>query len=150
VRPTAADSAASGELQPSEETHELKEACTQENQEVPKGKAECRARVAEETITEEDAEGKGEDHVSGRSVGDATGCAREESQGNDGRENGGGDVSGAVSGEEEDIGEDACAAQKPSGLSEQEELREEAGCVLWDLAANESQAEFLVISWPKP
>lgn len=33
-------------------------------------------------------------------------------------------------------------AQKPE--CEQEELREEAGCVLWDLAANESQAEFLV------
>lgn len=43
--------------------------------------------------------------------------------------------------------EDTCnegVLQKPSGLSEQEELREEAGCVLWDLAANESQAEFLV------
>lgn len=38
---------------------------------------------------------------------------------------------------EPDQDEDAC---KPS----QEEMREEAGCVLWDLAANESQAEFLV------
>ncbi|KAG0579041.1 hypothetical protein KC19_4G067800 [Ceratodon purpureus] len=150
----AADPASSGELEPLEEPKKVKEACTQEGEQ----KAECRAGVAGRTSAE-DAAASGKrkreepeavtNPVAERFVGDATGCAHAECEGrdrHDGRENCGQDLGGAVTGEE-DIGEDTCtdgAVQKLSGLSEQEELREEAGCVLWDLAANESQAEFLV------
>lgn len=154
VKAAAADSSSldgSGGVQLLEDALKVKEACIPEKVELLEGKAECGGVVSEETVTEDvAARGEREEAVTdpGRCVGDAAGCCREEGDGKGAhdRDNGGEDTGGAVSGED-DVGEDACkeeALQKSAGLSDPEELREEAGCVLWDLAASESQAEFLV------
>ena len=152
VKPAAADSsksAASGDGQLSEGPLKVKEACTQEKQAPLERKPEFRvSETSADNAAVEEREEAATGPVTGRLVGDVTGCSRESDgkDSHDDRDDGAEDLGGADSGEE-DIGEDARegAIQQPSGLSEQEELREEAGCVLWDLAANESQAEFLVI-----
>ncbi|XP_024374434.1 uncharacterized protein [Physcomitrium patens] len=66
-------------------------------------------------------------------------------------DNGAQDLSGSDDFEEKDGGvanletrDGAAQKSAVSGPIELEEIREEAGCVLWDLAANETQAEFLV------
>lgn len=109
-----------------------KEACAQERLELP---PESCGLVSEET--EEPATEPVLDESKGC-------CAHEDSDGKDvqERDNAGEDLGGVESGKE---GADPKLGS--CGLCEQEELREEAGCVLWDLAANESQAEFLVRSF---
>lgn len=113
------------------------EACTEEGLDSAH-KLECRVVVD----SEEKTEAPGTEPVENG----AKGCPHEES------EEGKNDPQEKWENDAEDLGDVGVQSRQEgvinpkSELCEQEELREEAGCVLWDLAANESQAEFLVRS----